>query len=708
MSYKQGIIFKETNHIRKSGKRRYEIDIGAKKGRYKILKQSTDYNWILALYIGLRSGLLTENEVKNAKNIKCKHRIQIKHKYGVQIEHKSKGYYLYDGDELLKVSTIYDFIILLYNKYIHKELTADEIKKIKKSDIIPKKKKNNIYVPKSFKTQPVFNLGGKTPSDILYLSGIYYIRNRLNNKIYIGLSIHIGLRFEEHLYDLSNNNDSKHLQNSWNKYGPHNFEFGIICLASEDRLSDLEKYYITYIYESFKRENGYNIKKGGREGYLLDIRTDTDLQKDVFEMFENSISINKIAQKYNVNTRIIREILAQKGYELPGNNHRHDINTNDLIKDYNNGMSRTQLTKKYDCSLETINHRFKKSNLHIHPLKNRRKINLQYDSIFNDIKNGETYAQIALKNNCSVDTISRFCKKNNIQYIEPDFVISFLPTDKKKYKISGQKIRQIKRGSHLMNLIYSVYQDLKKEDQEDFLLFCKQDLLCSNIPLSFFDECKNNMYKQTHRMSEKQKIKMSKKRTENVHNFLELDEDAIINDYKKGLLIKDIAKKHNVSKDTIRYRLIKKGVISPNKSTKGLHIIKKGYYKDKTQRFALIDGQKTIYVSSLVNIDKYVYDNYDIDAQKEYNLSKKEMLYKKNKKPIRIVKNGTDNGKQRYKFIGVPKIQKQLKHKRFKNLSEYIKKIYTLLDNEQKQIFIQDCIINPLCHDIDFSQYPNF
>lgn len=411
MSYKQGIIFKETNHIRKSGKRRYEIDIGVKKGRYKILKQSTDYNWILALYIGLRSGLLTENEVKNAKNIKRKHGIQIKHRYGVQVEHKSKGYYLYDGDELLKVSTIYDFIILLYNKYIHKELTADEIKKIKKSDIIPKKKKNNIYVPKSFNTQPVFNLGGKTPSDILYLSGIYYIRNRLNNKIYIGLSIHIGLRFEEHLYDLSNNNDSKHLQNSWNKYGPHNFEFGIICLASEDRLSDLEEYYITYIYESFKRENGYNIQKGGRKGYLLDIRTDTDLQKDIFKMFENSISINKIAQKYNVRTRVIREILVQKGYELPGNNHRHDINTNDLIKDYNNGMSKTQLMKKYDCSLDTINYRFKKSNLHIYPSKNRRKINLQYDSIFNDIKNGETYAQIALKNNCSVETISRFCKK---------------------------------------------------------------------------------------------------------------------------------------------------------------------------------------------------------------------------------------------------------------------------------------------------------
>lgn len=366
MSRKQGIFFKETKHIRKSGKRRYEIDVSTVKGRYKILKQSTNYDWILALYIGLRSGLLTENQVKNAKNIKKR--------YGVQIEKTKRGFCLYDNNKLLKISTDYDFISILYNKYINKELTINEVKQIKKKDIISFKK--NICKPKTLKTYPIFNLQGKTEKEIYYLSGIYYIRNCLNNKIYIGQSIHIGKRFEQHLYNLTNQKETKHLQNSWNKYGAHNFEFGIICEANIDMLSNLEEYYITYVYQSFKRENGYNIKMGGDNGYILEIRINPELQKDIIEMYYNDISINKIAKKYNTQTLVIREILVQNNCILPGSRHRTDINTNDLIKDYNNGISRNQLSIKYNCSLDTINTRLKKCNLHIFPLQfNVSKLN---------------------------------------------------------------------------------------------------------------------------------------------------------------------------------------------------------------------------------------------------------------------------------------------------------------------------------------------
>lgn len=93
------------------------------------------------------------------------------------------------------------------------------------------------------------------------VSGIYCIRNTINNKMYVGESIDIYRRWHEHIQDLRDGiHTNTHLQRSWNKYGEENFEFNILEECEEDKLFEREKYWIE-AYDAF--HNGYNQTEGG-------------------------------------------------------------------------------------------------------------------------------------------------------------------------------------------------------------------------------------------------------------------------------------------------------------------------------------------------------------------------------------------------------------------------------------------------------------
>lgn len=90
---------------------------------------------------------------------------------------------------------------------------------------------------------------------------IYSITNKTNNKKYIGKTIDLKHRWNNHIYDLSNNkHHSCKLQNAWLKYGQNNFQFDIVEEVDEINLNDREKYWIQY-YDTYL--NGYNETFGG-------------------------------------------------------------------------------------------------------------------------------------------------------------------------------------------------------------------------------------------------------------------------------------------------------------------------------------------------------------------------------------------------------------------------------------------------------------
>lgn len=57
-------------------------------------------------------------------------------------------------------------------------------------------------------------------------TGIYAIKNKVNGKLYIGQSIHIKERWKQHIAELDCNSHCNYkIQNEWETYGRHSFEF---------------------------------------------------------------------------------------------------------------------------------------------------------------------------------------------------------------------------------------------------------------------------------------------------------------------------------------------------------------------------------------------------------------------------------------------------------------------------------------------------
>lgn len=60
------------------------------------------------------------------------------------------------------------------------------------------------------------------------LKDIYIIKNKINNKVYIGQAIDTKKRFLSHLSRSKNNTDNSPIHDAINKYGRENFYYEIL------------------------------------------------------------------------------------------------------------------------------------------------------------------------------------------------------------------------------------------------------------------------------------------------------------------------------------------------------------------------------------------------------------------------------------------------------------------------------------------------
>jgi len=137
------------------------------------------------------------------------------------------------------------------------------------------------------------------------MRGIYKIINKTTNKIYIGESLDILRRWEEHRNNLNNNkHHSYKLQQDWNTYGQDNFDFKIVSVLDESITNYIGKYICVifeyvYINKYNTIENGYNVENtlqcvvNKTKSITNNIEKDYGICKRYCNMYKNGEIINK-------------------------------------------------------------------------------------------------------------------------------------------------------------------------------------------------------------------------------------------------------------------------------------------------------------------------------------------------------------------------------------------------------------------------------
>ena len=97
------------------------------------------------------------------------------------------------------------------------------------------------------------------------IKAIYKITNLLNNKVYIGQSVHPEKRWWEHQNHAKTNYDLYPIHLAIKKYGANNFEFTILEWTED---YDNEEARLIKEYNSLV-PNGYNIIKGGHSPIMI-------------------------------------------------------------------------------------------------------------------------------------------------------------------------------------------------------------------------------------------------------------------------------------------------------------------------------------------------------------------------------------------------------------------------------------------------------
>lgn len=177
-------------------------------------------------------------------------------------------------------------------------------------------------------------------------SGIYMILNLNNDKVYIGQSYDVDTRLRKHKEALIGNyHKNDHLQKAFNKYGEDSFLFTRMLSCPIKKLDEYEISYISQ-FKSDNRKYGYNIMKGGQDHRFHSLETK-----------------KKIGEK-NIWKGKMPPHIAKLNEDIKLDKHpkwNDEVSIEDVVNDWNKGLTIPELCEKYDCSTTLIRTRLENS-----------------------------------------------------------------------------------------------------------------------------------------------------------------------------------------------------------------------------------------------------------------------------------------------------------------------------------------------------------
>lgn len=236
-------------------------------------------------------------------------------------------------------------------------------------------------------------------------TGIYKITNKQNGKVYIGQSVDIERRWQEHRKRYNIEKYDTLFYKAIRKYGLENFSFEIIEVCTKEELDDKEIYWIKH-YNSFDAEYGYNLTIGGYSPHFM--RLSSDKLKDIIDLLQNSdILLMDIAKKYEVSLNTIRDI--NQGYTWHNENLDYPLRKNNYKKYYCKDCGR-EITKK---ALRCVECAQKEKRVTERPDKN----NL-YNLL---IQENGNFTKVSKMFNVTDNTVRKWCKAYNLPFHSKDY-----------------------------------------------------------------------------------------------------------------------------------------------------------------------------------------------------------------------------------------------------------------------------------------------
>lgn len=210
-------------------------------------------------------------------------------------------------------------------------------------------------------------------------SGIYLIKNNINEIVYVGRAVNIRKRWNIHKHLLRRKKHGNNLlQRSWNKYGEENFSFIILEKLEkiEDVLKEREQYYI-FKYKSFNREFGFNISPNARSNLGVKHKKETiDKIRNSNIGLKRSDETKRKISSFLTGRKQSSITIEKRRIKLLGKK-RSKKQINNLVKSLNNfygtpilyafgkGKTLSQWAIEYNINRATLSNRLKRGNMQL-------------------------------------------------------------------------------------------------------------------------------------------------------------------------------------------------------------------------------------------------------------------------------------------------------------------------------------------------------